>query len=315
MIIGIDAGGTSTRCLLADQQGTPLRRARADGANPVTYGTASAVTTIVGAVQQVCAGRRLGDVRALVIGLAGLEDGDGDLRCRLQSALRAAGLACQAQLVPDSVIVLAAATPATEGTVLISGTGAAAVHIADGRIVRVADGHGWLLGDLGSGMWIGCEAVRAALHHVDSGTWSALATAVLESERVDSDPRLGLHSAVYSNPTHLSELAPVVLDLAARGDADAREIVSRAVTHLRTTLRTARPADGAGPIALTGGVANATVVHSLLLDGIRSDWPGVNIVTVADAAPGAAWLALRALGPAAPEWHGHLTGVAAQVAQ
>lgn len=52
---------------------------------------------------------------------------------------------------------------------LIAGTGATAGSVADQRWTRTADGHGWLLGDDGSGFWLGREAVRSALRTLEAG--------------------------------------------------------------------------------------------------------------------------------------------------
>jgi hypothetical protein len=51
--------------------------------------------------------------------------------------------------------------------VVFSGTGAGAAVINDGAIVQRADGYGWLVGDEGSAVWLGKEAVRAALAAYD----------------------------------------------------------------------------------------------------------------------------------------------------
>lgn len=52
---------------------------------------------------------------------------------------------------------------------LVAGTGAIAAEVRDLRLDRVADGHGWLLGDAGSGFWLGREAVRGLLADLDAG--------------------------------------------------------------------------------------------------------------------------------------------------
>src|SRR4051794_889639 len=60
-------------------------------------------------------------------------------------------------------IAFASATPAPSGTVLIAGTGTVATRITDGVITATAGGLGWLLGDEGSGFWLGRAAVRATV--------------------------------------------------------------------------------------------------------------------------------------------------------
>lgn len=70
-------------------------------------------------------------------------------------------------VVTDIAVAFAAGTTAPAGIVVFAGTGAGAAAINDGSIVRRADGYGWLVGDEGSAVWIGKEAVRAALAAFD----------------------------------------------------------------------------------------------------------------------------------------------------
>jgi N-acetylglucosamine kinase-like BadF-type ATPase len=70
-------------------------------------------------------------------------------------------------VVTDIAVAFAAGTTAPAGIVVFSGTGAGAAAIDDGIIVRRADGYGWLVGDEGSAVWLGKEAVRAALAAFD----------------------------------------------------------------------------------------------------------------------------------------------------
>lgn len=70
-------------------------------------------------------------------------------------------------VVTDIAVAFAAGTTAPAGIVVFAGTGAGAAAINDGAIVRRADGYGWLVGDEGSAVWIGKEAVRAALAAFD----------------------------------------------------------------------------------------------------------------------------------------------------
>src|SRR5690606_12073636 len=69
----------------------------------------------------------------------------------------------QVEVVSDLFAMFASGTPRQRGYVLVSGTGAAALRVENDRVAAAADGLGWLLGDAGSGFWIGHRAVRAAL--------------------------------------------------------------------------------------------------------------------------------------------------------
>ena len=73
------------------------------------------------------------------------------------------GLCCPYAILGDALVAFASTTTATEGRLLISGTGSIAVSIRGRRIVDTAGGYGWLLGDDGSGFWLGQQAVRVVV--------------------------------------------------------------------------------------------------------------------------------------------------------
>ncbi|MCW2905012.1 MAG: ATPase BadF/BadG/BcrA/BcrD type, partial [Streptosporangiaceae bacterium] len=79
----------------------------------------------------------------------------------------AAGLRGSPAVVTDIAVAFAAGSSAPEGIVVFSGTGAGAAAISDGAIKQRADGYGWLVGDEGSAVWLGKEAVRAVLAAYD----------------------------------------------------------------------------------------------------------------------------------------------------
>ena len=65
---------------------------------------------------------------------------------------------------------------------MVCGTGAGAVRIGDGDIVNVVDAAGWLLGDNGSGYWLGQQAARAVVAAIEErGEPTALTPALLEA--------------------------------------------------------------------------------------------------------------------------------------
>ena len=55
----------------------------------------------------------------------------------------------------------------------MAGTGAVAGRIVGGELRERRDGWGWLLGDEGSGFWLGREAVRATLTRLQTGSGAA----------------------------------------------------------------------------------------------------------------------------------------------
>ena len=88
----------------------------------------------------------------------------------------------------DLLGIFHSGTAARDGYALIAGTGAVAARIRGGRLDRVVGGKGWLLGDAGSGFWIGHAVARAVVASLDGqGQGTALTDLVLEKLGIEAD--------------------------------------------------------------------------------------------------------------------------------
>src|SRR5690606_30552473 len=118
------------------------------------------------------------------------------------------------------------------------GTGAVAVAVrGHTEIAGRSDGYGWLLGDLGSGYWLGREAVAATLRHLDGhgpGGWMAQAVVAAVGAPARTSAAI-IGRCMAESPARLARFAPLVCEAAEGGDALARGIVDRAVEHLAAT--------------------------------------------------------------------------------
>jgi glucosamine kinase len=258
-------------------------------------------------LRQALVGVDPGRVRAGTLGLAGAARlmADPAARAAFDRAWRAAGLHCPWTVVSDALVAFAAGTAAAEGTVLIAGTGAIAASVRQHRIVRVADGHGWLLGDAGSGFWIGREAVRHALATLDAGRLPdglgrSVLAALVGTDEVAARPRDTVDALVQranaGPPVALAALAPLVLEGYAAGEPAAADILGRAATHLVATVRLIRPPGAHTPIVLAGGLlAGGTPLASAVSAALAAEWPEAPLPAVGDGAAAAAWLAARTL--------------------
>lgn len=324
LVLGGDLGGTSTRILICDTAGRVVGRGVGGGSNPVSHpDTAAAAlgTALAGAL----AGLDPTEVHIAVIGAAG---GTALARPGIAGQFRAvwseAGLPGAPTYIGDIEVAFASATTAPDGTALIAGTGAGAAEIRDHQIVRTADLHGWLLGDDGSGYWLGREAARATLRAIDDGVplgllGEAVVSGLLGDKRSvpPSSDRSGFDAmrdelirvANSRPPVRLAELAVTVATAYVAGDPTAISIAERAADLLIGTLRRVRPPGAAGPLVLAGSVAGeASPVGRLLRERLSGDI--AEILTARDGVAGAAWLALALLDPvlATDQAHAALLG-------
>ncbi|MFI2714579.1 N-acetylglucosamine kinase [Micromonospora sp. NPDC018662] len=307
VVVGLDVGGTSTRATAVSFDGTPLGTGRAGGGNPTSHGAERAAAELLAALRAALAGVDPTRVRAGVIGLAGagrlLADPDG--RAAFDRAWAEAGLRCPYTVHGDALVAYASGTAAPDGTVLIAGTGAIAAQVHDLRLDRTADGHGWLLGDAGSGFWLGREAVRRLLTDLDRAeTPGELAREVLAeltgTTEVDARPRTTAGAVVQAvtrrPPVELARLAPLVVAAARRGEPTGTALIAEAAALLAESVSRIRPADATDPVVLGGGLLTGdTPLAAAVRAELARRWPAAPLHGAGDGAAAAAWLAARDL--------------------
>ncbi len=131
------------------------------------------------------------------------------------------------------------------GVMVTAGTGSIAYgRLADGKEAR-AGGWGWMLGDEGSGWWIGKQAIKSVILENESGEITGLKDIVLESFDVDGVNRL--ISSVYKEDFDreiISNLAKQVIEAAAEGNDIAKIIIRNAGCELgKIAVRVAQSLD------------------------------------------------------------------------
>lgn len=301
ILLALDAGGTSTRAVLVDSAGRALGYGRAGGGNPTSAGLAGAAEAVVAAAGQALAGHP-GRGVPVVIAMAGQQ-----LPAYVELvAAQLAELGCgPVSLQPDLLGVFHSGTPQPDGYALIAGTGTVAARVMDGRLERVAGGNGWLLGDAGSGYWIGHQVARAVIAALDDqGPPTALAALVLASlgltegpEVVGGRPRIAREvvTTLYTwRPVQLAAFATLAFRVPA--DAVARDILTEAAGALTELLAAVRVPDLGGPVVVGGSVlmhgwlAAAPDLRALVLPDSDA------LLPVPDGLLGAAVLALRLAG-------------------
>ncbi|WP_043631699.1 N-acetylglucosamine kinase [Nonomuraea candida] len=310
LVVGVDAGATSTRIAVHRLDGVRVGYARAGAGNPTAHGLDKAVAAIATALKAALPAGNAPRVAASLAGVAGLSP---EIVTALADVWAAHGLPAAPQCVGDDITAYAAGSAAPDGTLLMSGTGAGAARVAGYERVAVADALGWLLGDAGSGFWIGRAAAKHVIEALDrgmpvppadpggkaeegEGVLAGLVVRHFLGDERPATPRLAADRIVrlaQAEHMRLAALSPLVSRAAMDGDPVAVKIVQEAAGCLVTTLRRVHRT---GPVVLAGSV--------LTTDGpvrraVGELLAGETVVTSGDAAGAAAWLAARPLLPAA----------------
>lgn len=324
--LGVDAGGTSTRCALIDARGLVLARGAAGAANHHTTEPAAvrasvraSIRTALGAHDHDDATATPGDrgyVEAVGIGWSGLEvpGCEADARAIVGDSVDAK------VMVLDSDVVAAhlGAFMGEPGVLVAAGTGSIVLGVdAAGKRVRVG-GWGHRFGDEGSAAWIATEGIRAALHGADGrGPRTALWQALLEHAGLAAVPSTSFRATahaltawLYHPARHLNDVAtfaPRLHAAAIAGDAVAAAVLHRAGVELARQVAAAvqrLEPQAYVAVAGTGGVwEHAAAVREGCRQALAESLPGVGVrwaPAAVDPAVGAAFMAMLADGHPLP---------------
>jgi N-acetylglucosamine kinase-like BadF-type ATPase len=296
-VLGIDAGGTKTVCLLADAQGQVMARAQKAGANLQAQGELEVEKTLHEVMEEA-----IGDStivpQAICLGIAGVDrEEDAEV---IHAIMRRIGYRARVVVANDALIALTASVGDGPGVAVISGTGS----IAYGRNARNeaarAGGWGYVLGDEGSGYWLGRHALRAVVRAADGrGGSTALTRHVLAHFGIDNPQ--DLVREVYARslrPSAIAKLAAAVQRAHQEGDDMATGILDQAAGELvasaASVVARLDMARDVFPFVLAGGIFQAVpVLASSLTARLPEVAPRSTVqVLTQEAAYGAVLIAL-----------------------
>ena len=230
-VLGIDAGGSKTIALLADEEGRIVGEGRAGAANLQTEGELEVEKILHTVIERATDGRPLSPA-AVCLGMAGVDRQDDALIIR--DVMRRLGFRTNALIVNDALIALVAGAGSSPGVVVISGTGAIAYGVSHHGVAARAGGWGPTLGDEGSGYWIGRRALAAVMRDVDGrGPQTDLTRLVLRHLSLERPEELV--AEVYHQPQArrtIASLGTVVDGAREDGDPVAIDIMANAADEL-----------------------------------------------------------------------------------
>jgi N-acetylglucosamine kinase-like BadF-type ATPase len=284
LYVGVDGGATRCRAIVLGADGREVGRAEGP-AGIVTVRTAAAAAEIIAIVVRDAVRDAIGDAGAappvarLVAGLAGA--GRPDARDAARSALEATGVAMAVEVRGDSEIALDDAFDSGAGILVVAGTGSMALgRAAHGRQAR-AGGWGVVLGDEGSGWWLGIQGLRAVARAADGRGPATILTGILLDALSLPDAAAMITRVDAASKGEIAALAPLVLRAAEDGDGLARQLADDAARELAAAALAVRRAldpwpepprvVGVGGLIAPDGLLRDRVVealgrHELLFD-------------------------------------------------
>ena len=232
-VLGIDVGGTKTVCLLADDEGRLIAESREEGANLQGAGELALEKVLHSVMEATLEGTGL-IPSAICLGIAGVDRASDQAVVR--GIMTRIGYKARILVVNDALIALQAGIGNAAGIVIVSGTGSIAYGRNDEGNASRAGGWGYVLGDEGSGYWIGRLALRAVVRHADGrGRVTSLTPRLLAHFGVARATDL-IHKIYHEDlgPRTIAALAKYVQHARDEGDMVANGILNRAADELLT---------------------------------------------------------------------------------
>jgi glucosamine kinase len=245
LYLGIDGGGTGCRAAVADARGRVLGAAEAGPANIASdpAGSAANILRAARAALQAAGGGDMADLRA-GLGLAGANAAGAPER--LRDVLPFA----RVRVVTDAITAVKGALGAEDGIVAAVGTGSVFAVQRAGSIRQIG-GRGLLLGDEGSGAWIGRALLSRALRAEDGFVPVTPLLAAIIAELGGPDGVVAF--SLTARPADYAAFAPRVL---ADPDPAARAVMEQAIADVRDSIDVLQ-AGAAMPVVFLGGLGPA----------------------------------------------------------
>ena len=227
--LGIDGGGTKCKARLEDAQGNLLAEAIAGPANAARNLTGS-VKAVLEASEKAIAkanikGLTLNQIHA-GIGLAGI-----NIPQVKQAFLKQSLPFASWHITTDLHIACLGAHLGQDGAIVIVGTGSSGVAIHNDQQFEIG-GHGFVVGDKGSGAWLGKMAISHCLETLDGITPNNLLSKQVIN-LLDCDSAYDLvNLTLEAKPALFASIAPLIFQLAASQQEDALLLVNQAATYI-----------------------------------------------------------------------------------
>ncbi|MFK3864480.1 N-acetylglucosamine kinase [Pseudoalteromonas rhizosphaerae] len=222
LYIGIDGGGTKCRATIYSVQNGVLGTGLGGPANPL-HGLERTLESIMVSTQLAMrdAGLPLESIHQVYagLGLAGV-----NLPNLYEKITEWEHPFKQMFLTTDLHTACIGAHEGGDGAVIITGTGSCGFSYVKGLSVNYG-GHGFALGDKGSGAWMGLEAIKAVLMELDGLGPHTIMTPVVK-EHFNVTTAMGIAEQMAGQPSSsYAKFARYVFDAAHQGDQIALAIV------------------------------------------------------------------------------------------
>ena len=235
-LIGIDGGGTKSKCVITDFNLKPLFETAGGPSNFLILGTEKVAETILGLIIQCVNNLNINydDIAATVLGTTGggrKSDAEDLEKAITHLAAHKRIFLNKFRVESDARIALEGAFSGKPGSILIAGTGSIMFGKDSKGIIHRVGGFGRFIGDEGSGYKLGQKGLNCVAKEFDGRGNKTLISELLKDKFKIESPE-NLITEIYKNNFDIASVAPLVIDAAQKGDKVAQMIIETEADEL-----------------------------------------------------------------------------------
>lgn len=235
-LIGMDGGGTKTKCILTDINLNPVFETSGGPSNFLVIGTEKVSGTILNLISDCTAHQNItsNDIESIILGTTGggrKNDAEILESQIIKDAPDKSIVIKKFRVESDARIALEGAFSGSAGSILIAGTGSIMFGKDEAGNIHRVGGFGRFIGDEGSGYRIGRIGLNAVARYFDGRAKLTKIADLLEQEFSISSSE-DLITEVYRNNFNIASVAPLVFDAAESGDKIAQRILEDEANEL-----------------------------------------------------------------------------------
>ena len=278
--IGIDSGGTKCELLIADTENNILYSKLFKGVHFSIAGNKIYSNNISEYIKSSLKEVKLNikNCRAIGIGAAGAreEKDRSGLKHSFEKKLKHSNIL----VTTDAMTALYGAFEGREGIILISGTGSVLYGYTNGKIIRVG-GWGRIIGDEGSGYWIGKRALNLSMKEYDRrlNKKSLLSEKLFEAYGIDNR---NVNEKIFHHGFEIQRLAPLVIESAENNCRVSLQIVNEAVSFLTDHIKTFLKVSGRKKETEIAFIGSIIENRNILSDRLKKEIKKLKIIEVVD---------------------------------
>lgn len=272
-LLSVDGGGTKTELCVSSREGDILDRVIVGCSN---YKSVGLETVEINLREGMGLLREKGflpeNMDYSVWGISGC-DSDHDFEL-VKGILKKLGIPGDRSYLCNDGILAFYAQAREPGIVLIAGTGSIVLGIDEKGNYKRVGGWGYNFSDIGSGYWIGAEALKRTLLYCDGcGTYAHLWEKVLEHFKCPDFQSLPYVVTEVTDYYEIAGLARMVVDRAKQRDETALEILKQGASVLADMVASIYRRMGFSEdlelcMVFSGGVLQSRVYQQLVKDGL-----------------------------------------------